>query len=651
MAVNTTAKNGKYYQRTADGLQLIHLETDAQQVVTTADITLPGSSQTVAAGTSVEDTITALSTATGNLVDATADTKQDKLTAGTNITLSGATISAKDTTYTLEQVTGKNAQIFLRNGIDSTTGSVITVDDVAHATAADSATNVALTATGSGSNTITIQAGSATAASFTVDNVTMAAKAVNDQKGNVIDTTYATKASLSAVATSGSYNDLTNKPDIPAVNNGTLTMQVNGTQKATFTANQSGASTFNVTASDLGLSSAMKFGGVAKQSITEGGTQNADATSGSYVIAAQPSNGTVYLDKDKHLEYVWVEGSSSVLGRWELLGQDGSYALSSVKVTGIGALNGGGTLTKDLEIGHNQISATSKSSSETPDFGGSFTAVSSVSQDIYGHVTSVTYDTVTLPSYSFSAKNPTLSWGGTAEIGSAGGTTYKVTMPANPNSHYTTGMYVGASNAKSNAAATSPYVKLYDDSTKRAEFQIKGAGGTSVSSDASGNITITSSSYNLEAATASTIGGVKLGSDTEQTTAANSVTSTASRTYAVQANSSGQAVVNVPWTDTTSAAKLDHNVSFGLTNDVTGTASSNLSGSSVSISATIGNGKVTDAKLAAPTYASTDSVYSAVAVNSKGRVTKGAQCIKYVTTEPTDAPTDLVEGGTLIYVY
>lgn len=650
MAVNTTAKNGKYYQRTADGLQLIHLETDAQQVVTTADIALP-SGGPVAAGTSVEDAISALSTATNSLVNDAVGTKQDKLTAGTNITLDGATISAKDTTYTLAHVSGNNAQICLNNDITKTSGSAITINDVAHATAADSATDVDLTAKGSGSDTITIQAGGGAAASFTVSNVGMSACAVNDQNGNAIDTTYATKASLKAVATSGSYNDLSDKPTIPTVNNGTLTMKVNGTQKATFTANQSGASTFNVTASDLGLSSAMKFGGVAKQSLTEGGTQNADATSGSYVIVAQPSNGTVYLDKDKHLEYVWVEGSSTVLGCWELLGQDGSYALSSVKVTGIGALYGGGTLTKDLEIGHNQISAVSNATSEEPDFGGSFTAVSGVSQDIWGHITSVTYDSITLPSYSFSAKNPTLSWGGTAEIGSAGGTTYKVTMPANPNTHYTTGMYVGASNVKSNAAVTSPYVKLYDDSAKRAEFQIKGAGGTSVSSDASGNITITSSSYDLPSATASTIGGVKLGSDTTQTVAANSVTATASRTYAVQTNSSGQAVVNVPWTDTTSAKKLDHNVSFSLTNDVTGTASSDLSGSGVSISATIGDGKVTDAKLAAPTYASTDSVYSAVAVNSKGRVTKGAQCIKYVTTEPTEAPTDLVEGGTLIYVY
>ena len=54
----------------------------------------------------------------------------------------------------------------------------------------------------------------------------------------------------------------------------------------------------------------------------------------------------------------------------------------------------------------------------------------------------------------------------------------------------------------------------------------------------------------LNAGSSSTLGGIKLGSDTEQSTAANSVTSTASRTYAIQLNASGQAVVNVPWVDT-----------------------------------------------------------------------------------------------------
>ena len=53
---------------------------------------------------------------------------------------------------------------------------------------------------------------------------------------------------LATVAKTGSYNDLSNKPTIPdAANNGTLTIQKNGTNVATFGANQSTNTTANIT--------------------------------------------------------------------------------------------------------------------------------------------------------------------------------------------------------------------------------------------------------------------------------------------------------------------------------------------------------------------------------------------------------------------
>ena len=55
------------------------------------------------------------------------------------------------------------------------------------------------------------------------------------------------KGALSTVAFSGSYNDLSDKPTISTVNDGTLTIQKNGTNVATFTANQSTAATANIT--------------------------------------------------------------------------------------------------------------------------------------------------------------------------------------------------------------------------------------------------------------------------------------------------------------------------------------------------------------------------------------------------------------------
>lgn len=62
-----------------------------------------------------------------------------------------------------------------------------------------------------------------------------------------LSSTYATINSLATVATSGSYNDLTDKPTIPTVNNATLTIQQNGSNITTFTANSSTNTTANIT--------------------------------------------------------------------------------------------------------------------------------------------------------------------------------------------------------------------------------------------------------------------------------------------------------------------------------------------------------------------------------------------------------------------
>ena len=55
------------------------------------------------------------------------------------------------------------------------------------------------------------------------------------------------KPNFAPVATSGNYNDLTNTPTIPTVNNATLTIKQNGTSLGTFTANQSTNKTINIT--------------------------------------------------------------------------------------------------------------------------------------------------------------------------------------------------------------------------------------------------------------------------------------------------------------------------------------------------------------------------------------------------------------------
>ena len=58
----------------------------------------------------------------------------------------------------------------------------------------------------------------------------------------------ADSSSLAPVATSGSYNDLSDKPTIPTVNNGALTIQQNGKTLGTFTANSSDDKIVNIQA-------------------------------------------------------------------------------------------------------------------------------------------------------------------------------------------------------------------------------------------------------------------------------------------------------------------------------------------------------------------------------------------------------------------
>ena len=82
--------------------------------------------------------------------------------------------------------------------------------------------------------------GSATIASVSSDVVTIKG-GIKQSSGAITNktTTEAADIVLAKIAKTGSYNDLSNKPTIPTVNNGTLTIKFDSTTK-TFTANQSG---------------------------------------------------------------------------------------------------------------------------------------------------------------------------------------------------------------------------------------------------------------------------------------------------------------------------------------------------------------------------------------------------------------------------
>ena len=88
-------------------------------------------------------------------------------------------------------------------------------------------------------------------------------------------------------------------------------------------------------------------------------------------------------------------------------------------------------------------------------------------------------------------------------------------------------------------------------------LQLAGSGATTVTRNCDGKITISSTDTNTNttytAGCGLTLNGTEFDANvsaTQQTTGANAVTSTASRTYAVQVDGSDNLVVNVPWSDT-----------------------------------------------------------------------------------------------------
>lgn len=129
---------------------------------------------------------------------------------------------------------------------------------------------------------------------------------------------------LATVATSGSYNDLSNKPTIPTVNNGKLTIQKNGTDVATFTANQSTNTTANITVpikvseltNDSGYTTnkgtvtsvAVKMNGSEKGKVTSSGTIDLGTVLTSHQDISGKLDKTTY-EVNKTIDF----GSSGVL--------------------------------------------------------------------------------------------------------------------------------------------------------------------------------------------------------------------------------------------------------------------------------------------------------------------------------------------------
>ena len=170
--------------------------------------------------------------------------KQNKLTAGSNITINGDTISASQPAVNNGQLTiqknGSSIGTFTANQSSNTTANIIVptkTSDLTNDSNFVSKTDYATASTGG-----VVKVGSGLSITNGVLSTTGGGMADAVEWDNVLN-----KPSFSTVATSGSYNDLSDQPTIPTVNNGALIIKKNGINVATFTANQSSETTADIT--------------------------------------------------------------------------------------------------------------------------------------------------------------------------------------------------------------------------------------------------------------------------------------------------------------------------------------------------------------------------------------------------------------------
>lgn len=188
--------------------------------------------------------------------------------------------------------------------------------------------------------------------------------------------------------------------DLPSVGDGKLTFKVNGKELFSWSANSSTDTTPDLTASWLGLGSAMTFAGsVPDTTIYDGST---DPT---YTITASDGSSTSY---NASAGFVVIKGNKEFVWtgtRWEELGDESSHALKTVTINAGSCLTGGGTLESDRTISHQTISRTESTENKSPLAGKSVTVVGSIGVDDYGHIDAIDFYNITFPTAAVSAVN------------------------------------------------------------------------------------------------------------------------------------------------------------------------------------------------------------------------------------------------------
>lgn len=243
----------------------------------------------------------------------------------------------------------------------------------------------------------------------------------------------------------------------------------------------------NITAAALGLSGAMRFLGTSATAISDGATTN-PITIGSTETTVAAGNVVLYSSK----EFVWT-GSA-----WEELGNEGSY---KVQQSAVSSPTASGNATAFIDtISQNTQGVITVTKKNVPSASTSAAGLMSTADKTKLDAITESADAVSFTqSLTSGTKVGTININGTDTI---------LYAPTNTDTHYTTGLTAGASGTTTNAATSNPYIKVKDDSTHRAQIQLKGSGATTVSSDANGVITISSTDNNTtySAATSSAAG-------------------------------------------------------------------------------------------------------------------------------------------------
>lgn len=422
--------------------------------------------------------------------------------------------------------------------------------------------------------------GSATIASVSSNIVTL--KAGVTQSGGAIANSSGSDITLAKVAKTGAYSDLSGTPTI---GDGTLTIQAEGTSKGTFTANQTGPTTINITAADLGLSSALKFIGVAGES---------QPSAGEYVVISSITGGPYYVRITttgtaqevaanigdvviiNHKEFVCTTGGFSAYSEWDELGDESSFALKTTTISAGTGLTGGGSLAanRTISLADNYGDTKNPYASKTQNY------VLAAPSNANGIPTFRALTTADMPSGYFS--NP-MTTAGDIIIGGASGTPTRLAGG-------TPGQILGSN------ASSEPFWR--DPSW------------TSVTLNGTDKSNSTASFYAPESAiTASTAKRYLIGS--------SSTTSVATEnTNASVYMQSGKLYSN-------NAEVLTGNQTITLSGDATGSGTT-------AITVTLANTGVSA------------GTYSAVTVNAKGLVTAGGQVLEVINNGAT--PT-VVTGG------